>query len=286
MGLKETLNHMAYANIIISLGSVGTMLLTTSLLSLAAGPAMYFIMFAVTFFVYSANRLTDMKEDAINNPERTAIVRRRARLFLAMSLVLLALGLGLALRHSVATLLAALLPVVFVLVYSMRWLPQSLSSHGRLKEVFLVKNVVVSAGWAVLPFYVGIYTGSLAPAIVFLSAFVFLRIFIGVTVFDIRDIHGDSIHNIETLPVRAGIGRSKRVITGLNVLSLLILFTGVLLDSVPPRATVVGAFALMMGILYVRLLSSGCDLKFLCNVIVDGEYVLLGVVALLVSSVA
>jgi len=99
MGLKETLNHMAYANIIISLGSVGTMLLTTSLLSLAAGPAMYFIMFAVTFFVYSANRFTDMKEDAINNPERTAIVRRRARLFLAMSLVLLALGLGLAFSH-------------------------------------------------------------------------------------------------------------------------------------------------------------------------------------------
>jgi len=145
---------------------------------------------------------------------------------------------------------------------------------------------VVSAGWAVLPFYVAVYTESFAPAIIFLSAFVFLRIFIGVTVFDIRDIHGDSIHNIETLPVRAGIGRSKRVITGLNVLSLLILFTGVLLDSVPPRATVVGAFALMMGILYVRLLSSGCDLKFLCNVIVDGEYVLLGVVALLVSSVA
>jgi len=132
MGLKGTLNHLAYANVIISLGSVGTMLLATSLLSLAADPAMYFIMFAVTFFVYSANRFTDMKEDAINNPERTAIVMRRARVFLGVSMALLALGLGLAFLHSVATLIVALLPVAFVLVYSMKWLPQSLSSRPRI----------------------------------------------------------------------------------------------------------------------------------------------------------
>ena len=58
-----------------------------------------------------------------------------------------------------------------------------------------------------------------------------------------------------------------------------------LFGLVPPHAMMVGAFALMMGFIYVRLLGRGSDLKFLCNVIVDGEYVLLGVVALLVSTV-
>ena len=284
MGLKKVLNHMAYANVIISLGSVGVLLLTTSLLSLAADFVMYFIMFAVTFFVYSVNRFTDMKEDSINNPERTEIVMRRAWLFLSVSAALLAVGLTLAFLRSVLTLLVALLPVLFVLVYSLRWLPRSLSTHGRLKEVFLIKNIVVSVGWAVLPLYVAAYTGVFLPGMLFLSAFVFVRIFIGVTVFDIRDARGDCVHNIETLPVKAGIARSKSAIRFLNPLSVVIVLLAILSGALPFHAIAPGMLAFTMGILYVRLLDRGFDVKFLCNVIVDGEYVLIGLVSLAVGS--
>lgn len=285
MELKKILNYLAYTNIIISLGPISLVYLTVSLLELPSNPIMYFICILVAFFVYSINRFTDIKEDVINNSERTEVVRRGYYLFLFCSAVSLIFALFLSFFHSFSTFLIIILPILFVFLYSVKWLPKKGFAKKRLKEFFLVKNIIVSIGWAIIPLYVSVYTNIFLSGMIFISIFIFLRIFIGVIMFDIRDVVGDGLHNIQTIPSKISVGGSKKIILVLNFLSVFILFAGIIFNLLPIYAAPVGLFVLLMGFFYLYLFNRGFDIKFICNVIVDGEYILIGVLCFTIMTI-
>lgn len=96
---------------------------------------------------------------------------------------------------------------------------------------------------------------------------------------------GDKINNIKTLPVRYGINTTRNLIIILGIISVAILFSGYFLFNVFPlhHVIIISIFTLLITYYYFDLTKKGknFDQKFLCNVIVDGEYVLLGVIALI-----
>lgn len=281
--IKNALIFLAYSNIIISLGSVGIAYLTTSLLSLSSHISMYLVCFLVTYFVYSINRLTDIKEDMISHHSRVEFVKKRSVFFFVGGMFALVVALVLSYLNSLLTLLVVSIPVILVISYSIGILPTSIFSKKRLKEYFLIKNIVVSTGWAMIPLYVSTYTGTFNLGFIFLSIFVFLRIFIGVIMFDIRDIIGDRVYKIQTIPVVYGVKKSKEIILILNIISFFILLIPALLNLLSFYPTLfVGLFAFVMGFLYIK---SKADIKFLCDVVVDGEYVLLGIISFLATLV-
>ena len=282
--IKNFFLFLAHINLIISLGTIGFAYLTASLLSLPPDFIFYFICFLVASFVYSINRLTDIREDVINNPRRTEFVEKQSNLFFVYSLLSLIIALILSYLHSFLTFLIILLPIIFVIVYSIKWIPKSISLHKRrLKEIFLMKSIIVSLGWALIPFYVIIYLNTFLFGIFFISFFIFLRIFIGTIMFDIRDVKGDKINGIQTIPVCCGIKESKNIILFLNFLSFIILFVGCLLGLLPMGlGLIIAAFGFVMGVLYIHLMNK-INIRFLCDVIVDSEYFLFGVISFIIA---
>jgi 4-hydroxybenzoate polyprenyltransferase len=185
--------------------------------------------------------------------------------------------------HSFMTFLIVLIPVIFVLVYSLNWKLKHNLKHKRLKERFFIKNFIVALGWAIIPFYAAVYNNSFSLGVLFISAFIFLRIFIGAIMFDIRDILGDKARNIQTIPTKYKEENVKKILIILNFLSLLSLLVPFLISLLPADGILIGLFGLFMGFLYINLFGRKFDIRFLCDVIVDGEYVLLGVVTFLIA---
>ncbi|RKX90945.1 MAG: hypothetical protein DRP84_12340 [Spirochaetes bacterium] len=282
MVFKEILNKAAYSNIIIGLGPVSLSYMTAVFLRIETDMFFLLIPFLITFFVYSINRFTDIREDMINNPERTEFIKNKGNYFLFGAVISLIGAFLLSLFHSVLTFMVIAIPAILVTIYSFKMLPSI--NKKRLKDLFLLKNLTVSFGWSLIPVYVAAYANVFNIGLIVLFCFIFLRILIGVIMFDIRDVIGDKIEGIITIPIKYGIKNSKYIILFLHVLSVLILISGYFIANFSPLLVlaIIIIISILTAFYYINI-EKDTDKKFLCNVIVDGEYVILGVLALILS---
>ncbi|MCZ7401952.1 MAG: UbiA family prenyltransferase [Candidatus Methanoperedens sp.] len=102
--------------------------------------------FLITFGIYGLNKLTDMKEDAINRPERASLITKIKpilKFFVAISFLL---SLILGLQENIMTLFILIFPLFIGVLYSVK-----LSSNiPRLKDITGVKNITIALSWAVI----------------------------------------------------------------------------------------------------------------------------------------
>lgn len=271
--IRKILNLMAHSNLIISLGSTSLTYLTVSLLSLYSDFKIFIIPFFVSFFVYTFNRFTDIKEDNINIPERANFIKYWKNEFFVLSLISLLLALILSYINSFLTFIIILIPAFFVIIYSYKF--------TRLKRKFLVKNIIVSLGWSFIPIFVGAYLRYFSIELLIIAAYIFSRIFIGVIMFDIRDITGDKINKIDTIPIKLGIKNSKKIINIFNIFSFLIFIVSIITLSFPIKSIIPAITGFVFGLFYINVIEKDIDKKFLCDVIVDGEYICLGLVLMI-----
>lgn len=178
----------------------------------------------MAFAVYNANNLADRDEDAVNCPGRAGFVARHGRSIAISAAVAALLALALAAVYGGAVGGTVVLAPVFAgLVYSLPVF--SFAGVGRLKDVFLANTALVAAAWAVpiavLPVVVAGEGRPLAVGVV--CAYVYLRTFVSVEVFNVRDVAGDRATGVETLPVRFGPTDTRRFLVGLDALSLALL---------------------------------------------------------------
>ena len=157
--------------------------------------------FFACVFIYSINRLTDRKEDAINLPDRIRFPHRIRITLVVVSLIFSVLLLGIVFQKNFLSFAIALIPLVIAILYS----------GCRLKRFFLVKNAsiatAVGASVLIVPAYYENWTG--AWGMLFL--FFFLMVLTNTILFDIRDIRGDSVFGIHTLPVLLGVPATKNI---------------------------------------------------------------------------
>ena len=232
----------------------------------------------VSFAVYTANDLADIEEDAINCPGRSSVVADHPWFVAALAVGALALGAGLAFRAGgPLAFAAALVPLGASVCYSLPVAP----GRRRWKDVFALNTTLVAGAWAVTVTAVplAIAGQSVGPVAIAVCLFFFLRSFISVEVFNVRDIAGDAATGVDTLPVVLGVGRTRQ---------LLSLFEGCSLALLVPLMTVPGTaltalFALpVMGysLALTWFLGETGRMDSFC-LAKDGEYLLLGAVALL-----
>lgn len=102
--------------------------------------------FFTTFGIYGLNKLTDIKEDAINSPERARIINKIEpflKFFVAISFML---PLVLGFFENIMTLLILIFPLFLGILYSVK-LSKNLP---RLKDIIGVKNVTIALSWAIV----------------------------------------------------------------------------------------------------------------------------------------
>ena len=193
--LKRILRLLVHSNLFISLATMSVLVTTVVLASLPLEPLPVFIVFAATLFVYTVNRFTDLEEDEANVPERAAFTKRYGWVLLVLGVGLYVAAIVVAVTLGLEGAIYLLLPLVVALLYSV----------GGVKQLFLVKNLVVGLAWGAIPLGAGYYYSQLwTLEILVVTAYVTAMITIAAVIFDIKDIEGDRAEGIATVPNRLG----------------------------------------------------------------------------------
>jgi 4-hydroxybenzoate polyprenyltransferase len=221
--LTDAVLFLVHSNLLISLSATSVALSTMLFADLAVDPAALFIVFAVTLFVYSFNRLTDIAEDEQNVPERASFVQQYGVYLLAVGAVLYLVATAVAIVRGIPGAPAMIVPLAVAVLYSV----------VGLKRILLVKNLLVGLSWGLIPLGVGVYYGVLRSFdILFMFGFITAALTIAAVVFDIKDIAGDRAEGIRSVPVVAGPARTRQLAVVasafLGALVVVLLLTGVL----------------------------------------------------------
>lgn len=266
---------LVHSNLLVSLATTGVAVSTILLADLSLAPLPLGIVFAVTLFVYSFNRLADRSEDERNVPGRAAFVRRYGRILFALGVVLYLAVVVVALLGGVPGAPALAIPAVVAVLYSV----------VGLKRVLLVKNLMVGLSWGLIPLGVGVYYEVLwTRDILFMFAFVTTMVTVAAAVFDIKDIDGDRAEGIRTVPLVLGVGRTRQLAAGAS-LTVGLVVAGLLLAGLltPPYTVLLGFVAYVGG---YSVFATPDRTPLFYGFVIDGEHVWLAAVLLTLEFVA
>lgn len=234
---------------------------------LGAAPNYYicFSVFLMTFSVYSLNKLTDIKEDSINRPERIAFLRGREKHILIISIIALFLSALLAFSIEVHALLPLTIPFIANCIYSSQIYP----GLPRLKDIPFVKNIVVGISWALVCTLMPATTLDDFPLLTVagVAYFMLIKDFINSTLCDLKDVRGDMQSGVRTIPVVLGPRRTRRMLLALNSTLLPLLFL------VKAKTLMMMALLISIEYLFIITLSEGSHPAIL-EFFVDGEWLI------------
>lgn len=235
----------------------------------------------VAFAVYNANNLSDVDEDAVNQPGKAQFVSRHQRGVTVASGGAAAAAIGLAALEG--GLLAAgvvLVPAVSGIVYSVRWVPGP--GPDRLKDVYVVNTALVALAWAVFTAFLPatLVGGVDLPAVFAVCGYLFLRTFISVEVFNGRDVAGDRASGVATLPVELGVAGTQRALLVLEGTSLAFLAWATVTVGLSATAAVVAIPVTVLSLCLTLAMTRYPVWTAIC-LGKDLEYLVLGLVPLL-----
>ena len=167
--------------------------------------------FLLIFSTYSLNKLTDIKEDSINLPQRTAFIAKNKHYLIFMVMVSFAAALTLYFMQSLYAVVLALCPLLTGVIYSIK------VRNFRLKDIIGLKSISIGMCWASGAAFLPLTVCSRSLITVCLIFyFFFSRSIINTILFDVRDKAGDSVHGVKTIPVFLGINNTKKLLVLLN----------------------------------------------------------------------
>ncbi len=265
--------YLAYTNLWIALSAAGEVLVTQVLLGLPTGGVAVFLAFAVMYMVYTFAKTIhlDPLADAINDPQRTALLLRW-RWPLAISATLLyALALVWGSERGVA--FWCLFPFLTALAYDLKWLPAGLR-YRRLKDIPGVKSAVVASTWAVTTVWLPVVLSGTCPRGTWLLlVWSFLIWFVNTVFFDLGDIPGDRLEGTQTLPLILGFRRCRQLLLAVSAVAAATLWWGQQVGLVTAWASWVNLVSLYTFAYVLAAQREDTDLGFLCDVIADGTFV-------------
>jgi|Deesub1362B_J571_1020462.scaffolds.fasta_scaffold00007_56 4-hydroxybenzoate polyprenyltransferase len=226
--------------------------------------------FFLVFSVYGINKLTDLKEDEINNPERVKYIKKVVRIFKYSILLSFILAIILSALTSFWAILVVMFPIFSGVLYSIRVSPR----YPRLKDITGVKNLIIALTWAngttFLPYLTLTHVDGLKVALIYY--FFFMKSIINTMLFDLRDIEGDRANGIKTVPVKLGFEKSKALLLALNTTFIPWFFIGYHFGYFTEYSLVL-IFSILNGYWYILHFSKkGKKIGKEIDLIVDGEW--------------
>lgn len=217
----------------------------------------------VVYSVYTLDRALKSKEDEVNRPlERNA--NRNVVLFIVSIFLFTALFI-LILKN--ISPVAALIPFAIGFLYSKGIRICGISI--KFKQGMGIKNCVVASTWAfTISAFIYNFTGYLQIFLIFI--FFFFKSFINTVLFDFKDMKGDSLAGIRTIPVYFGEKRAKIMLHALNSSFHLALVALVIFGLVGFEKVIL-FYSWAAGLVYIPLYASSKQ-TITRSVIVHGEW--------------
>jgi 4-hydroxybenzoate polyprenyltransferase len=230
--------------------------------------------FCLAFSVYNLNKVSDLKEDLINQPDRARFVKKYRDYILFACFESINIAVILAFFTNPAAILVILFPFYVGLLYSVG------VRRLRIKNVKVLKNIMIAGaitvGAALLPLAVHVDI----PFIVLLVAYwFFLKVFIDSVVLDVRDIEGDRKAGVRTIPVSLGRNKTRNLLLFLNSTLIMWLALSLYHGLFYPYL-----FALIFSVLYgywfiLRFTRASAKTTGLFDLFVAGEWLILALYA-------
>jgi 4-hydroxybenzoate polyprenyltransferase len=154
---------------------------------------------------------------------RVQFFARHGTWFLAAGVAMYGAAAMMALTKGILILILLLVPLCIGLLYSFLG----------LKKIVIVKNLSVGISWGTTALLVGAFHHRFGLSAWSLFAFFTIECFIGSVISDVKDIQGDRLHRISTLPVILGLQRTKYVCYALNGIALAIAILSAVLRWIP-----------------------------------------------------
>ncbi len=275
VALRKIFDWLVMSDIYASLIASGIVIITEAVLGLPINALALAAVFFSSLVIYSLNRRDDGDIDSINVPERTMFVAKNGQAILAFATVGFFASFAYAFFVNSLLFLTMAAGFVFGLLYNFPLLRplEGILGFSRLKEPLAVKNLIVSAlyGAFVLAAVFAAHA-QISDLAIILVVFIFLRLFIVSTIFDMRDIEGDSKKSIRTIPVTFGKDKSLMFLNGLNLLTLVLGIAAAVFYGTPLfGAMILSTF--LYSLYYLEECRKGVDMRYLCSVVVEADFV-------------
>ena len=165
----------------------------------------------LTFTVYNLDKLTGIKEDSVNVPERAGFIEKNKNSVILATITAYIIALSLSFLQNHFAISIILFPLFIGVMYSIK------ISSFRLKDITAVKNIVIALSWSVVGAFLPLAISFCDYFLIFLIFyFFFTKLFINTVLFDVRDIKGDKMNGVKTIPVVFGRKRTKNLLLILN----------------------------------------------------------------------
>jgi 4-hydroxybenzoate polyprenyltransferase len=270
----SVLKLISSTSLLLALNGSMVVIFSSFLLGYRIIPDLLLAAFLVTFSVYSLNKVTDKIEDSINRPEKTT---KPVFYFLFPSIISMFMCLLIGLVEGLVPFIVLLNPLLIGLIYSVR----VSKSLPRLKDIVGVKSFAVATSWAL--------TGCLLPAsvnganlekIALVFVYVFIRILVGTILCDFLDRKGDLISGVETIPLRLGRKKTRKLLVIINgfvvVWLVYCIARGLFMELMPALI-----FGCLYGYLAIWYFFKDKYQRLTANLMLDGEWFPIVVIAVL-----
>jgi 4-hydroxybenzoate polyprenyltransferase len=222
----------------------------------------------IIYTVYTLDRAFESEEDAVN---RTELNGSNKKVGLTVSLLAFIIGTYILAKEGILAL--AFIPFITGYLYSKG------IKIGRfalkLKGGLGIKNIVVGLTWGIfIAGLAGSGCGNLVP-IVLVFIFFGVKLFINSAIYDFKDIKGDSLAGIKTLPVSLGAQKTRNLLIAMHLLSHLTLGIA-LIHGVLAFEPLIVLYSFICGLICIQTFTNSEDEKLSSKklertVLVDGE---------------
>ncbi len=235
----------------------------------------------ITYAIYNLNRKTDESEDAINHSHRYAFTKKYEKSLYVSGIGAYVLALVISAFYGISVFFISAIPLIAGLIYSTPLLPAR-CRYRRLKEIPVVKSLLVTVAWALPPALLPVYVNGATPSIVTLAVILFFSslVFINTVLFDIRDMDGDRALGIHTIPVLLGISRTKALLTLVNLIFGLAALSLLILSPISPIYIVLILAGMIYAQAYILLFHTVSTGNLRCDVIADGQFIVIGLLVI------
>lgn len=222
----------------------------------------------VIYSVYTLDRALGSEEDIVNRKELSG---SKKEIGLAASMLTFVIGSYALAKEGMLAL--AFLPLITGFLYSKGIKIGKFAL--KLKGGLGVKNFVVGLTWgAFISGLAGSTCRSILP-IILVFTFFGVKLFINSTIYDFKDIKGDTLAGIKTLPVSLGARNTCNFLLGLHLLSHLILGIA-LINGVIAFEPLIILYSFICGLICIKNYTKTDDeespfRKFERTILVDGE---------------
>jgi 4-hydroxybenzoate polyprenyltransferase len=218
-----------YGGHLVSLGAPAYVLSVSMLMGIEPLKGLLLITYLMPLIVYNYNYFGEMNLDESTNPERAHYVKSKMAVYpyiVAAYILILAAALYLYANWGLIEFSSILVigGVLFTVVLK-----------DFTKKIPMFKNAYTALIWAFGGTFTLVFYMSLKVSwfFILIFAFMYMRSIANVIFFDLKDLEGDAVRGLKTLPTLRGKKRTIQFLYLLNVISFIPLLAGVYFGIIP-----------------------------------------------------